>query len=58
MVSARMGVILDSSILIAGERRKDSVWEITGACRGPVWKDYRCALSCHRCRTDARYLSG
>ena len=23
-----MGVILDSSILIAGERRKDSVWEI------------------------------
>ena len=23
-----MGVILDSSILIAGERRKDSVWEV------------------------------
>jgi predicted nucleic acid-binding protein len=23
-----MGVILDSSILIAGERRRDSVWEI------------------------------
>ncbi|HKM49511.1 MAG TPA: PIN domain-containing protein [Terriglobales bacterium] len=28
MESARMGVILDSSILIAGERRRDSVWEI------------------------------
>ena len=24
----RMGVILDSSILIAGERRRDSVWEV------------------------------
>ena len=23
-----MGVILDSSILIAGERRRDSVWEV------------------------------
>lgn len=23
-----MGVILDSSIVIAGERRRDSVWEI------------------------------
>jgi hypothetical protein len=28
MESARMGVILDSSILIAGERRRDSVWEV------------------------------
>jgi len=23
-----MGVILDSSVLIAGERRRDSVWEV------------------------------
>ena len=28
MESARIGVILDSSILIAGERRRDSVWEV------------------------------
>ncbi len=28
MESARIGLILDSSVLIAGERRRDSVWEV------------------------------
>ena len=55
--SARMGVILDSSILIAGERSRDSVCGGPGARRGRVWKDRRCALGGDRRGTDARHLS-
>ena len=57
-----MGVILDSSILIAGERRKDSVWEIlerveavcgkTTAALSPVTA-VELTHGIYRARTDA-----
>ena len=55
-----MGVILDSSILIAGERRRDSVWGDPGAGRGSVRKAALSAVTAvelthgiYRARTDA-----
>jgi len=52
-----MGVILDSSILIAGERRNDSISEVLHRVEAVCGKT-SAALSVVTRGTDARHLSG
>ena len=51
-----MGVILDSSILIAGERRKESVWEVLERVEAVCGKTVA-ALSAVTAVELTRYLS-